>query len=38
MMMIEVITITAGVVEVTASKISFIHLKSNMIHQTAGYC
>lgn len=26
-MMIAVITVTAGVVEVTASKISFIHLK-----------
>lgn len=25
-------------VEVTARKISFIHLKNNLIHQTAGYC
>lgn len=37
MMMMTVITITAGVVEDTASKISFIHLKNNLIHQTAGY-
>lgn len=30
-------TVTAGVVEVPASKISVIHLKNNMIHSTAEY-